>query len=161
MGIYDFQHGVRIPAGSCPTYSNTPKAEIISSSGDLAVFNFNGKIDVNCVCQLPLPEKALVRQFVIVGNVEKGQIIAELGGVKWDAPRQHSRYSSLTMLPSTPYEIPAMKQKKLVANLPTTGPKSLVTDRIVSYFIGARFYSEEAISIEQALQLFYFEIYWD
>jgi len=40
MSIYDFKHGVRIPAGSCSTYSNTPKAELISASGGLDVFNY-------------------------------------------------------------------------------------------------------------------------
>lgn len=58
MNIYDFKHGVRIPAGSCSTYSNTPKSELISASGGLDVFNYDGPVDVSCVCQL--------------GNVEKG-----------------------------------------------------------------------------------------
>lgn len=161
MGIYDFKHGVRIPAGGCATYSNTAKAQMASQSGGLAIFNFDGPIDVECVCQLPLPEKALVRQFVMVGNVENGQIRAELGGVKWNVPRQHILYSSLSMLPSTPYEVPQMKQKKVVANLPVSGPSALVTDRVQSYFIQARFTSGQAVNLEQALELFYFEIYWD
>jgi hypothetical protein len=161
MSIYDFKHGIRIPAGSCAAYSNTPKAQMISQSGGLSVFNFDGPIDVECVCQLPLPEKALVRQFVMVGNVEKGQIQAELGGVRWNVPRQHILYSSLNIMPTTPYEVLEMKQKKAVANLPVSGPSSLVTDRIQSYFIQARFTSNQAVSLEQALEIFYFEIYWD
>ena len=52
-GINDFKGGIRIPAGSCVTYSNTPKAEIISNSGGLAVYNMNGQLDVSCVCQVP------------------------------------------------------------------------------------------------------------
>jgi hypothetical protein len=108
-----------------------------------------------------LPEKALVRQFVIVGNVEKGVIQADLGGVRWNVPRQHILYSSLKMLPETPYEVPDMKQKKVVANMPTTGPNFLLTDRIQSYFIQARFTSSQAVNLEEALELFYCEIYWD
>lgn len=122
MGIYDFGHGVRIPAGSCAIYSNTPKVQTISQCGGLAVFSFAGPIDVQCVCQLPLPEKALVRQFVMTGNALKGEIRAQLGGVMWNAPRQHTQYSSLIMSPSTPYEVPQMRQKKVVMNMPTTGP---------------------------------------
>ena len=161
MGIYEFNKGIRIPAGSCSTYSNTPKAQMISQSGGLSIFNYDGPIEVQCVSQLPLPEKALVRQFVIVGNVEKGQILAELGGVMWNVPRQHRLYSSLNMQPATPYEVPDSKQKKVVENLPTTGPKSMVTDRAQSYFIQARFISLEPVSLEEALELFYFEVYWD
>lgn len=161
MSIYDFKHGVRIPAGSCSTYSNTPKAELISASGGLDVFNYDGPVDVSCICQLPVPEKAIIRQFVMVGNVEKGEIYAEIGGVRWNAPRQHLSYAAIKMLPSTPYEIPLMKQKKVVLNLPVSGNNSLTTDRIQCYFIQARFHSNSAISIEQALSLFYFEVYWD
>jgi hypothetical protein len=160
-GIYDFRGGIRIPAGACVTYSNTPSAEYFSSSGGLSVSNRSGQINVSCVCQLPVPEKAHVRQFVMVGNVEKGLISAELGGVGWSTPRQHSRYASLTMQPSTPYEVPQNKQKKVVANLPVSGAGSLTTDRIQTYFIQANFISDSAINIEQALEVFYFEIYWD
>lgn len=111
-GIYDFKGGVRIPTGSCTIYSNTPKAQFVSSSGGIAVYNYDGSIDVTCVCQLPVPENARIRQFVIVGNVTKGKIIAELGGLRWNAPRQHLQYASAMMNPNTPYEVPQMKQKK-------------------------------------------------
>ncbi|MFZ3168353.1 MAG: hypothetical protein WA130_12110 [Candidatus Methanoperedens sp.] len=161
MGIYDFKHGVRIPAGSSATYSNTSKAQIISSSGGLAVFNYDGRIDVQCVCQLPVPEKAQIRQFVMVGNVDIGEIYAELGGVRWNVPRQHILYASVRMLPTTPYEVAEMRQKKMVVNLPVSGNGSLSTDRILCYFIQASFRSDSAVSIEQALEVFYFEIYWD
>ncbi len=113
------------------------------------------------VCQLPVPEKVPIRQFVMVGNVGKGLISAELGGVRWNAPRQHVRYAQIKMLPSTPFEVPEMKQKKVVVNLPSTGAGSLTTDRIQSYFIGAAFSSPSPLTIEQALELFYFEVYWD
>lgn len=160
-GIYDFGGGVRIPAGSCTSYKNTPKAELLSSSGGVAVYNMDGKIDVSIVCQLPVPEKALVRQFVLTGNVTKGTIYAELGAVRWNAPRQYVRYGSLEMSPSTGYEVPDMKQKKVVQNLPTSGNGVLKIDRVNSYFIEARFYAKEAVNIEEALEAFYFEVYWD
>jgi hypothetical protein len=160
-GINDFKGGIRIPAGSCVTYSNTPKAEVISSSGGLAVYNMNGQLDVSCVCQVPVPEKVLIRQFVMVGNVNKGSISAELGAVRWNAPRQHLAYASVNMSPKTTYELPAMKQKKVVLNLPISGKKSLRTDRVQTYFIEARFNSKAATSIEDALEVFYFELYWD
>ncbi|MDH4230765.1 MAG: hypothetical protein OEW04_01900 [Nitrospirota bacterium] len=160
-GIYDFKGGVRIPAGSCATYSNTPRAEFVSSSGGLSVYNMDGRIDVSCVCQLPVPEKARIRQFVMVGNVSKGRISAQLGGVSWNVPRQHSQYASVSMEPATPYEVPQMKQKKVVQNLPVSGNKSLRTDRIQTYFIEARLTSGAAVNIEDALEIFYFEVYWD
>jgi hypothetical protein len=53
MSIYDFKHGIRIPAGSCATYSNTRNAEMISQSGGLAVFNSDGPIDVNVSANCP------------------------------------------------------------------------------------------------------------
>jgi len=159
--VEQFGYGMRIPAGSCVSYSNTPKAQILSSSGGLLVFNPDGRIDVHCVCQLPVPEKARIRQVVMVGNVTKGELSAELGGVRWNAPRQHLRYATLKMTPNTTYEISEMKQKKVVANLPAAGRGSLTTDRLQTYFIQTRFTSDSALNIEEALELFYFEIYWD
>jgi hypothetical protein len=58
------------------------KLKLISASGGLDVFNYDGPVDVSCVCQLPVPEKAIIRQFVMVGDVEKGEIYAEIGGVR-------------------------------------------------------------------------------
>jgi hypothetical protein len=161
MGIHDFGGGVRIPAGSCAVHSNTPRAQIFSGSGGLAVYNFDGSIDVTCVCQLPVPERALIRQFVVVGNLGTGQIDAELSGVSWNVPRQHAQYASLRMLPSTPFEIPDMQQRKVVQDLPTSDPTSLTTDRAECYFIQARMHSDSPVSVEQALEIFYFEVYWD
>jgi hypothetical protein len=159
--IHNFKGGVRIPAGSCATYSNTPRAEKFSSSGGLVIYNFDGRIDVTCVCQLPVPETAKIRQFVSVGNVSKGEIIARLGAVLWNVPRQASMYASVRLNPGTPYEIPEMKQMKAVQNLPVSGPQSLTIDRAQTYFIEAQFRSDSAVSIEEALELFYFEVYWD
>jgi len=157
----DFKHGVRIPAGSCVPYLDTPKAQVLSSSGGLLVFNLDGRSDVHSVCQLPVPEKAVIRQFVLVGNVTKGEISAELGGVRWNAPRQHLRYATLKLAPATPYELPEVKQKKVVMNLPATGSGSLIIDRLQTYFIQARFIADSVVSIEEALEVFYFEVYWD
>jgi len=159
--VEQFGYGIRIPAGSCVSYLNTPQAQLVSTSGGLLVFNPDGRIDVHCVCQLPVPEKAKIRQVVMVGNVSKGEISAELGGVRWNAPRQHLRYATLRMTPNTTYEIPEMKQKKVLANLPAAGRGSLTTDRLQTYFIQARFTATTALNIEEALELFYFEIYWD
>jgi hypothetical protein len=160
-GIYDFKGGVRIPAASCVTYSDVNKHGIVSSSGGFSVYNYSGSIDVSFVCQVPVPEKVLVRQFVMVGNVNKGLIRAELGAVRWNAPRQHLAYASVKMVPTTAYEIPAMKQKKVVHNLPVSGNKSLRTDRGQTYFIEVHCNSNTAVSIEDALEVFYFELYWD
>lgn len=160
--VHSFRGGVRIPAGSCATYSNTPKAEMVSSSGGLVIYNFDGRIDVNCVCQLPVPEKARIRQFAIVGNVSKGVISAMLGGVREGAPRQSSAYASVSLKPRI--DIPVIRQRnqnRVVQNLPVSGPKSLTIDRAETYFIEARFKSDSAVSIEEALELFYFEVYWD
>jgi hypothetical protein len=160
--ISNFKGGVRIPAASCPTYPSNKTTEIIGSGGGgLSVFNMSGRIQVIAVCQLPVPEKALVRQFVIVGNVSKGTISAWLGGIMWNAPRQASQYASVSMNSNTPFEIPQMKQKKVVQNLPVSGLKSLRTDRSQTYFIEATFSSASALNIEEALELFYFEVYWD
>lgn len=159
--IYSFRGGVRIPAGSCVTYSNTPKAQFVSGAGGLAVYNMDGRIDVTCVCQLPVPERARIRQFVLTGNVSKGEIRAQLGGVRWNVPRQSLVFATANMLPGTPYEVPQMKQKKVVQNLPDSGAGSLKIDRIQTYFIEARFTSNAAVNIEEALEIFYFEIYWD
>jgi hypothetical protein len=161
MGIHDFGGGVRIPAGSCAVHSNTPRAQIFSGSGGLTAYNPDGSIDVICVCQLPVPERALIRQFVVVGNLSTGQIDVELGGVSWNVPRQHSQYASLRMLPSTPFEIPDMQQRKVVQNLSTSDSDSLRTDRAVCYFIQARMHSDSPVSFEQSLEIFYFEVYWD
>ena len=65
------------------------------------------------------------------------------------------------MLPSTPFEVPAMKQKKQVVNLPISGRGSLTVDRAQCYFIQAELFTDSAVSIEQDLEIFYFEIYWD
>jgi hypothetical protein len=49
----------------------------------------------------------------------------------------------------------------VVVNLPTTGPRTLVIDRSQTYVIEALLSAPGAISLEEALELFYFEIYWD
>lgn len=36
-----------------------------------------------------------------------------------------------------------------------------MTDRIQCYFIEAQFRSGAPVSLEEALELFYFEVYWD
>jgi hypothetical protein len=159
--IYDFRGGVRIPAGSCATYAIAPRPEVISTSGGLAVHSVGDRIDLQCVCQVPVPEKAKIRQFVMVGNVTKGTITASLGGVRWNVPRQHSAYATVRLRPETPFEVPAQKQKKMVQNLPSSGNGSVVTDRVQTYFIEARLTASSAVSIEEALEIFYFEIYWD
>jgi hypothetical protein len=158
--IYSFKGGVRIPAGSCVTHSNTPKAELTGGSG-IGVFNYDGAIDVTAVCSLPVPEGALVRQFVAVGNATKGTVTAEIGAILWNVPRQYSQKALVQIDPNTPYEVPEMKQKKAVQNLPTTGTGVLKIDRIQTYFIQAHLYSSTAIPVEEALELFYFEVYWD
>ncbi len=159
--IYSFRGGVRIPAGSCVTYSNTRGTQFVSGAGGLAVYNMDGRIDASCVCQVPVPERARIRQFVLTGNVSKGEIKAQLGGVRWNVPRQSLLFAAANMLPVTPYEVPEMKQKKVVRNLPVSGPGSVKIDRIQTYFIEARFISDAALTIEEALEIFYFEIYWD
>jgi hypothetical protein len=158
--IYDFKGGVRIPAGSCATYPLSAKPDIVTSAGGLSVFG-SSSFQLQCVCSLPVPEKAQVRQFVMVGNVVKGTIQASLGGVRWNVPRQITAYASLTMGPTTPYEVPDQKQKKVVVNLPVTGAGSLLTDRIQTYVIETRFVGPAAVSLEEALEIFYFEVYWD
>lgn len=160
-GIYDFAGGVRIPAGSCATYPATPKAEVVSSSGGLAVYNRDGRVEISSVCQVPVPEKASIVQFVMVGNVVKGRIDASLGGVRWNAPRQQSEYASLHMAPATPFEIPNMNQKKVVQNIPAAGAGSLKMDRAFTYFINVRLTSDTPVNVEEALEVFYFEIYWN
>ena len=161
MAISDFRGGVRIPAASCATYpgGNKPLDTIVSAGG-LAVFG-SSNIALQSICPVPVPEKALIRQFVIVGNVVKGLIRASLGGVLSNVPRQTTAYAELTMDASTPYDVPDQKQKKAVVNLPTTGPRRLVIDRSQTYVIEALFSAPAAVSLEEALELFYFEIYWD
>jgi hypothetical protein len=161
MGIYNFGHGVRIPAGSCATYTNTPRANIATLASSLVVYNTDGALEVNGICQLAVPEKALVRQFVMVGNVSKGRIDAEIGAVAWNIPRRYTQFAPLTILPTTPFEVAETQQKKVVANLPTTGAGSLIIDRINCYFIQVRCTSDVAISLEDDMEVFYFEIYWD
>jgi hypothetical protein len=70
-------------------------------------------------------------------------------------------YATVTLRPETPFEIPEQKQKKIVQNLPSSGGRSVVTDRIQTYFIEARLTTSSAVSIEEGLEIFYFEIYWD
>jgi hypothetical protein len=160
-GIYDFAGGVRIPAGSCATYSSTPQAEVVSSSGGVAAYKYSGRIDISFVCQVPVPEKASISQFVMVGNVVKGRIEASLGAVRWNAPRQHTTYASLHMVPTTPFEIPTMNQKKVVQNIPMSGTGSLKLDRAFTYFINVRLTSDSPVNFEEALEIFYLEIYWN
>src|SRR5262245_58030223 len=87
-GIYDFKGGVRVPAGSCLTYLDQPNSNVVSVNGGLRVSNSTGSVGARCVCQLPVPEKAKIRQFVMVGNVSKGEIFAYIGSVPWNQPRQ-------------------------------------------------------------------------
>ncbi|MDQ5870936.1 MAG: hypothetical protein M3547_01850 [Acidobacteriota bacterium] len=160
-GIYDFRGGVRIPAGSCASYPESPGTTATSINGGLRVTNPSGRIRLRCVCALPIPEKAKVRQFVMVGNVRKGEIFAYIGAVHWNQPREVPFYANLSLLPSTPVEVPAVNQKKVVGNLPAAGSESLTIDRINAYFIEAEFKTNEAATGQDSPELFYFEVYWD
>lgn len=160
-GIYNFKRGVRVPAGSCVTYTESPNTHVISATGGLRLFNTSGPVKAHCVCQLPVPEKAKIRQFVMVGNVSTGEIFAYIAGVPWNQPHQVPFWANISLLPTTPYEIPAVKQKKIVRNLPISGSDSLTTDRINTYYVEAEFRTRSPVSAQNALELFYFEIYWD
>jgi hypothetical protein len=161
MGINDYKHGVRIPAGSSATYSNTPNASIASIASSVVVYNDTGPLNVGGICQLPVPEGALIRQFVMVGHCSKGRVDAEIGSVAWNVPRQFTSYAPLAILPTTPYEVPQNRQKKVVYNLPTAAPAALVLNRVNCYFIQMRFTSNEPVSLDDDLEVFYFEVYWD
>lgn len=158
MGIYDFGHGVRIPAGSLSTYANTSRTIIANLGSGLVVYNPDGPLQVQGITQLPLREQSVLRQFVMVGSVDKGRIEAEIGEVPWNVPRQYRPYAQLALLPTTPYEIPEARQKKIVVNI---APNSLVLNRINCYFVQVRFSCDVALSLEEALEVFYFEVYWD
>ncbi len=159
--IYAFKGGIRIPAGSCASFPTTRGTQVVSTAGGLAVFNMGGPVAASLVCQVPVPEKARIRQFVLTGNVVKGAISAHLGGVRWNTPRQASALARVSMLPTTPYEVPDQKQKKVVQNVPLSGPGSFMIDRIQTYFIEAALNANTPLNIEDGLEIFYFEIYWD
>jgi hypothetical protein len=160
-GIYDVKGGVRVPAGSCVTYIDTLKTQVTSVNGALILSNTSGPVQAHCVCQLPVPEKAKIRQFVMVGNVTKGEIFAYIAAEAWNQPHQVPFFADISLLPTTPYEVPDEKQKKVARSLPVSGSESLTIDRANTYFIEAMFKTDSAISTKEALELFYFEVYWD
>ena len=161
QGIYAFKGGARIAAASCPSYLERPGARIGSVNGQLRVYDPNSPIKVRVVCALPLPEKAKLRQFVMVGNVSKGEIFAYIAQESWNEPRSVPFFANISLLPSTPFEVPARQQKKIVKNVPTSGSESMTTDRINTYFIEAEIASTSPVDEANALELFYFEVYWD
>lgn len=161
QGIYAFKGGARIAAASCPSYVELPGARLGSANGQLRVYNPNNPIRVRVVCALPLPEKAKLRQFVMVGNVSKGEIFAFIAQEAWNEPRAVPFFANISLLPSTPFEVPARQQKKIVKNVPTSGSESMTTDRINTYFIVAEIASTTPVDEANALELFYFEVYWD
>lgn len=161
QGIYAFKGGTRIAAASCPSYVERPGARIGSANGQLRVYDLNNPIKVRVVCALPLPEKAKLRQFVMVGNVSKGEIFAFIAQEAWNEPRSVPFFANISLLPSTPFEVPARQQKKVVKNVPASGSESMTTDRINTYFIEAEIASTTPVDEVNALELFYFEVYWD
>lgn len=159
--IRQFGGGVRIPAGACILDGVDESTFVGRPSGGLFLFDSSGPIDANLVCDVPVPEGALLRQFVMVGNASRGEIRGQLGSVRWNAPRQHSLLAEVRMNRSTGFEIPDQRQMKVVQNLPTSGNRAVRIDRANTYFIGADLRSDQPTSVEQPLEIFYFEIYWD
>jgi hypothetical protein len=164
MGIYDYNHGVRIPAGVGNRPTAWSKARFACDYTRLYVV---GNDDVNEVFlySLPVPEKAVIRQFVMVGNVnakkKKASISAILAETKWNKPRAHILHVKMEMTSDTPYELPNEKQKKIVSPvLPASGPNALIIDRENCYAIQARFEATE-LTNDDELELVYFEVYWD
>jgi hypothetical protein len=161
QGIHAFKGGARIAAASCPSYIERPGARVSSVNGQLRVHDSNNPVKVRVVCALPLPEKAKLRQFVMVGNVSKGEIFAFIAQEAWNEPRSVPFFANISLLPSTPFEVPARQQKKIVKNVPTSGSESMTIDRINTYFIEAEIASTTPVDEANALELFYFEVYWD
>lgn len=159
--IYDYKGGIRIPGGAGAIYNDRAESIITCINGGLRVFNSKDKVKARVIYQLPVPEKAKVRKLVLVGNVNSGEIFAYIGALEWNKPHQAIIYAPISILPNTPYEIPSEKQKKVVKDLPLTGNSSLIIDRSRVYFIEVEFKSDSAIDANNALELFYIEIYWD
>ncbi len=150
-----------MPAGRCITYIDRSGTHVTSVNGGLRLVNPSGPVKAHCVCRLPVPEKAKVHQFVMVGNVSDGEISAYIAGVPWNQPNRVRFYAHLSLLRSTPFEVPLEKQKKVVWDLPISGTESLTIDRSNPYYIEAEFKTSGAVDIQNALELFYFEVYWD
>jgi hypothetical protein len=159
--IYRFKGGIRIPAGAGTFFSDFPGTIINSINGGLIVYNPKNKIKSRCIYQLPVPESAKVRQFVLVGNVTVGEIFAYIGAIEWNKPHQGTIFAPLSISPNTPYEIASEKQKKVTTDLPLSGSSSLIIDRSKTYFIEVEFKSDSPVDLNKALELFYIEIYWD
>jgi len=159
--IYQFKGGIRVPAGAGTFYSDFPGTIINSINGGLIVYNPKNKVKLRCIYQLPVPEGAKVRQFVLVGNVTVGEIFAYIGAIEWNRPHQGTLFAPLSILPNTPYEIASEKQKKVTTDLPLSGSSSLIIDRSKTYFIEVEFKSDSPVDLNKALELFYLEIYWD
>lgn len=160
MGIYNFKGGIRIPAGSGSIYPDGSGMRITSINGGLNIYNTSGPVRARCVCQVPVPEKAKIRQFVMVGNVRHGEIFGFLGSVPWNKPHEGIIWAHNTLSPTTPYEVRDMQQKQ-VFQLPLTGSESLTIDRINTYYIDAYFRTDTIVMDTSPLRLYYFEIYWD
>jgi hypothetical protein len=158
--INSFKGGVRVAAGSCVTYPVTAGATIMTATGDLAISNQTQRVDVRMVCHLPVPEGSVIRQFAMVGKVSIGEVFATLSVVEPTDPGQAPFFATLTLTPSTPFEIPG-KQQKVVAELPASGGESLKVQRTRAHYIDATFKSPAAVSAAQALRVFYFEVYWN
>jgi len=159
--IYEFRGGIRIPAGAGTIFSDSPGTIFNSINGGLIVYNPKNKLKARCIYQLPVPEGAKIRQFVLVGNVIIGEIFAYIGALEWNKPRQGIVFAPISLLPNTPYEVESEKQKKIVKDLPLSGISSLIIDRRRTYFIEVEFKSESSVDLNKALELFYIEIYWD
>jgi hypothetical protein len=158
--IRSFKSGVRVAAGTCATYPIVGGAVISSTTGDLALSNPSQTVNVRVLCHLPVPEGALIRRFVMVGKVPVGEIFATLSIVEATEPGQAPFFAPLTMTPTTPFEI-AGKQQKTTADLPATGSESLTVSRTRAHYIEATVKTRTPVRTDQALGLYYFEVYWN
>src|SRR5262245_6316612 len=160
MDINSFKGGVRVAAGTCATFPAVSSTRITTALGDLAISNATQAVKVAILCQLPVPEGAVVRRFAMTGKVGTGEIFAFLHVREATDASQGLLFAPLTLIPSTPFEIPG-QQQRVETDLPASGAESLTMSRTRAHFIDATVTTKTPIPDAQALRLFYFEIYWD
>jgi hypothetical protein len=158
-GIYDFKGGVRIPASTCVCYDDIAGSEerVGPTNGPgISAYNNSDSLRLWCSCAVPVPEKSSIRQFVMVGNVvSQGFIKADICLTSWNKPEEYITLASTRIDVNTPYEIQEKKQKKAVANTKIT------VDRLNTYYIKVRLYSDKAVPYSDRMRLDYFELYWN
>ena len=158
--INSFKGGVRVAAATCATFPAVSSTSITTALGDLKISNVTQAVKVTVVCHLPVPEGAAVRRFAVTGKVGTGEIFAFLHVREATNASQGLLFAPLTLIPSTPFEIPD-QQQRVVTDLPPSGTESLTITRTRAHFIDATVTTKTPVPEAQALRLFYFEVYWD